>query len=103
MTLTGPGGIGKTRLALQAAAALRDDNFEQIVAGAATLADLLSQSPRVKLIVTSRELLRIAGEHVFPVPPLALPDARRVAAPADVSDNAAVIGERSQPAFGNPD
>jgi hypothetical protein len=23
--------------------------------------------------------------------------------PADVSDNAAVIGERSQPAFGNPD
>ena len=48
------------------------DNFEQVVAGAATLADLLSQSPRVKLIVTSRELLRIAGEHVFPVPPLAL-------------------------------
>ena len=50
------------------------DNFEQIIGGAPTLADLLAQAPHVKLIVTSREPLHIAGEQVFPVPPLALPD-----------------------------
>jgi class 3 adenylate cyclase len=77
ITLTGPGGTGKTRLALEAALelagdfeggahlatlqAIRDpelllvlDNFEQIIAGAGTLAEMLARSPRVKLLVTSR-------------------------------------------------
>ncbi len=151
ITLTGPGGTGKTRLALQAAAelagefedgtylvvlqAIREaelllpsiaqtlgliqsggqtlsahlasrelllvlDNFEQIVDGAGKLAELLAQSPRTKLIVTSREPLRVTGERVFPVPPLALPDLGRVAGFAELSRYASVrlFVERAQSA-----
>jgi predicted ATPase/class 3 adenylate cyclase len=130
LTLTGPGGIGKTRLALQAAAdqidrfedgvylvdlssvrrpdaafaaiaraldstaradeapldvlklELRDrhmllllDNLEQVVDAAEGIVDLLEHCPRLKGLVTSREALRVRGEHLFPVPPMALPDA----------------------------
>ncbi len=155
VTLTGPGGTGKTRLALQAAADLLDDfaggayvvmlqairepdlllptiaqslgvreaagqsltaylapkeillvldNFEQIIGGAPTLADLLAQAPQVRAIVTSREPLHIAGEQVFPVPPLSLPDPRRVGTPDGLSGYASVrlFVERAQsvqPAF----
>jgi len=117
LTLTGPGGTGKTRLATQAAgelawryrdgvwwvplAALRDpglvletaaqvlgakdgliehigaksvlllfDNFEQVTAAAAGLADLLSSCPQLELLVTSREPLHISGEQEYAVPPL---------------------------------
>ena len=129
LTLTGPGGTGKTRLSLamastvsdrfpegvwfvplapvtdadlipSAAAAaigllapgqppmervvnhLRDrtallvlDNFEQVVAGAPLVAELLRSAPRLKVIATSRAPLRITGEQEFPVPPLSLPPA----------------------------
>ncbi len=61
------------------------DNFEQIIGGAGLLAELLAESPRVKVIVTSREALRIAGEHVFPLAPLALPNPRRDRAAADLA------------------
>jgi len=118
LTLTGPGGTGKTRLALQATAEasdsfpdgiwwvplapLRDpklvletaaqvvgskdglaehiadkqllclfDNFEQVVEAGAELADLLAACPNLKLLVTSRERLRVRGEQTYPVPPLA--------------------------------
>jgi predicted ATPase len=117
LTLTGPGGTGKTRLALQAAAEapehypdglfwiplapLRDsrlvletarqvldvkgrldehiadksililfDNFEHVVDAADGLPGLLAACPNLKLLVTSRELLRVPGEQVYPVPPL---------------------------------
>jgi class 3 adenylate cyclase len=128
VTFTGPGGSGKTRLALESAAAslerfgdgvffvalapiddrdlvvptiaaavglreapgrpmrdrllehLRDrssllvlDNFEQIVACAPFVGELLAAAPRVHVLVTSRESLAIAGEQELPVPPLALP------------------------------
>jgi predicted ATPase/DNA-binding CsgD family transcriptional regulator len=132
LTLTGTGGVGKTRLALAIAseveggfpngvcfvslapiqdaalvlptlvqalglqsssrvplellqAALRDhqlllvlDNFEQVAAAAPLLIELLATCSRLKLLVTSREVLHVRGEHVFEVPPLALPDPRHL-------------------------
>lgn len=129
LTLIGPGGVGKTRLALHAAAelapafadgaafvalagvrsphavvpaiaqtlALREgdgqplqaiveaylserqillvlDNFEQLVDAAPLLTDLLGRSPRLKLLITSRIVLRVVGEQRFSVPPLTLPE-----------------------------
>jgi len=127
VTLTGPGGIGKTRLgievahavadsfphgtvfvplatrgadgfmeAVSAAVGLRDlgqqpllemvcehlrhrrmllvlDNFEHMLADARVVAQLLEQSPDVRILVTSRVALRLIGEEEFPVPPLGVP------------------------------
>jgi predicted ATPase/DNA-binding winged helix-turn-helix (wHTH) protein len=136
VTLTGPGGIGKTRLAVQVASglvehfpsgthfvplfALRNpglvastiiqtlglqeiggqppleiirenlqgplhgpmllvlDNFEHLVEAAATVAELLVVGPNLKILVTSRAVLHVYGEHEFPVPPLALPDSQSI-------------------------
>lgn len=50
------------------------DNFEHVVAAAPLLADLIARCPGVKLLVTSRELLHLYGEHDYPVPPLSVPD-----------------------------
>src|SRR3954469_17818876 len=47
------------------------DNFEQLLDAARTVGKLLDGSPSVQVVVTSRAPLRIAAEHVFPVPPLA--------------------------------
>src|SRR5438552_3534134 len=54
------------------------DNFEQVVAAAPSLAELLAACPQVKMLVTSRAVLRIQGEHEFPVPPLAVPDLKQL-------------------------
>ena len=117
LTLTGAGGSGKTRLAVQAAAevvddfehgvwwvplqAVRDparvgaaigsalgareelaghigskrmllvlDNFEQVAEAAPELGELLAACPGLRLLVTSRELLRLAAEREYSVPPL---------------------------------
>jgi predicted ATPase len=117
ITLNGPGGTGKTRLGLQAAAEaaeaypdgvfwvplaqLRDpklvleaaaqalgtkeslvdhvghksllllfDNVEHLMEAAVSLSELLARCPNLRLLVTSRELLRVPGEHAYPVPPL---------------------------------
>jgi predicted ATPase/class 3 adenylate cyclase len=122
VTLAGPGGTGKTRLALEAAgelvsefgagvfwiglAPVRDpglvfdtiaqtlgakqelprhisdkqlllvlDNLEQVVESAVELAALLRDCPNLRLLVTSRERLRVDGEVVYPVPALAEPEA----------------------------
>jgi class 3 adenylate cyclase len=122
VTLSGPGGSGKTRLAIEAAAGLvpefgsgvfwvglaplRDpalvvnaiaetlgaeddlegflatrelllllDNFEQVVDAAPELSALLETCPDVRVLVTSRALLRVDGEVAYPVDPLADPDA----------------------------
>ncbi|HET9224497.1 MAG TPA: tetratricopeptide repeat protein, partial [Roseiflexaceae bacterium] len=61
------------------------DNFEQVVDAAPLLADLLAAAPRLKILITSRAVLHLSGEHAFPVPPLALPDSASLqAASADV-------------------
>jgi predicted ATPase/class 3 adenylate cyclase len=133
LTLSGVGGAGKTRLALQAAADMVDDfghgvffvplaaltdptlvlqtiaqafdvretagrqlkeqlknhlrekqmllvldNFEQVIDAAPLVTDLLSAAPRLKVLVTSREVLRLSGETDYPVPPLSLPDLKRL-------------------------
>ena len=49
------------------------DNFEQIVAAAPLLAELLTHCPGVTAIVTSRERLHVRGEQHIRVAPLALP------------------------------
>jgi predicted ATPase len=46
------------------------DNFEQVVDAAPQLGELLSACPGLRLLVTSRELLRLAAEREYPVPPL---------------------------------
>src|SRR6266704_1078415 len=49
------------------------DNFEQVVPAALDLVELLSACPHLKMLVTSRAVLHIQGEHEFAVPPLAFP------------------------------
>jgi predicted ATPase len=51
------------------------DNFEQVVEAASELGSLLESCPNLRLLVTSRELLRIRGEVEYSVPPLAQPEA----------------------------
>ena len=54
------------------------DNFEQIIAAAPLLSELLSVCPRLKLLITSREALRLRGEQEFLLSPLALPEQLQV-------------------------
>ena len=129
VTLTGPGGVGKSRLMVEAARRLGPgfadgarfvelasvsaadlvaaaiaaglglntsagrliadlesflrprrlllalDNFEQVVDAAPLLAELLEASAGLVVLVTSRTVLRLSGEHEFPVPPLPVPPA----------------------------
>jgi predicted ATPase/DNA-binding CsgD family transcriptional regulator len=130
LTLVGPGGVGKTRLALRIAAdvrrtftggvcfvelpdlhdakllphtvaeslGLRDsatewtpaslvsyladlhlllvlDNCEHLIEPCAALArDIIGATPDIRILATSREALRIAGEQTMAVPPLAVPE-----------------------------
>ncbi len=129
LTLTGAGGSGKTRLAVEATAGLGDefpdgvvlvelapigdpdlvaaaiadrlgvgdrpgrepaealaahlrdrrmlivlDNFEQLLAAAPVLVELLAGAPGVTFVVTSRAPLDISEERIYPVPALELPE-----------------------------
>jgi predicted ATPase/DNA-binding XRE family transcriptional regulator len=130
LTLTGPGGVGKTRLGLEVARQVLDqcadgvcfvalasisepalvpsaiaqalqvkqgagqsvaealvqylrkrqlllvlDNFERLLEAGPPLAQLLAACPRLKVLVTSRVVLHLQGEHNYEVPPLTLPTA----------------------------
>jgi predicted ATPase len=129
LTLTGPGGVGKTRLALEVAAAMSDqfpdgiyvvslaslgdpdlvasaiaetvgaqesggralletlkdflrdqrlllvlDNFEHLIAASSVVADLLDSCAQLRVLVTSRAVLRLSRERIFEVSPLAVPE-----------------------------
>ena len=51
------------------------DNFEQVVEAGPFLLQLLGAAPRLTLVVTSRRVLHLSGEQVFPVQPLPDDDA----------------------------
>jgi predicted ATPase len=48
------------------------DNFEQVLDAAPVIGRIAAACPRLKILVTSREALRVQGEYEQPVPPLAL-------------------------------
>ncbi|HXZ03590.1 MAG TPA: LuxR C-terminal-related transcriptional regulator, partial [Ktedonobacteraceae bacterium] len=50
------------------------DNFEQLIMAASLIEDLLAACPALKIIVTSRAVLRLRPEFEYPVDPLTLPD-----------------------------
>ncbi len=54
------------------------DNFEQVVSAASQVTDLLVACPKLKIVVTSRAVLHVRGEQEFAVPPLAVPDPKRL-------------------------
>ncbi|MEO5952337.1 MAG: tetratricopeptide repeat protein [Chloroflexia bacterium] len=66
------------------------DNFEQVADAAPVVAGLLAGCVRLKIVVTSREVLHLSGEHQFPVPPLSAPDVLHVVSMGEVRDYAAV-------------
>jgi predicted ATPase len=151
VTLTGPGGVGKTRLALEAARnassqfpeaftfvdfavitsaaqvataiakaiGLREvpelssdellttalanrgdlllllDNFEHVIDAAGLVSLLLNAAPRVHILVTSRESLRVRDEIEIVIQPLALPTRH------DAQDAEAVLASPAAALFGD--
>jgi predicted ATPase/DNA-binding SARP family transcriptional activator len=51
------------------------DNFEQVMEAGPAVAELLAQARNLRVLVTSREPLRVAGEHLLPIGPLTERDA----------------------------
>jgi predicted ATPase len=66
------------------------DNFEQVTAGAPLIAELLSACPQLRVLVTSREALRISGEHHYAVAPLTVPPSGRNASVEEAASTEAV-------------
>jgi non-specific serine/threonine protein kinase len=81
------------------------DNAEHLIEAVAALCErLLTACPHLRLLVTSRESLRIRGELSWRVPTLAVPDPRRPGRPEELARFAAVqlFAERAaavQPTF----
>ncbi|TQC37659.1 LuxR family transcriptional regulator, partial [Rhodococcus sp. WS4] len=67
------------------------DNCEHMLEAAADLVDrLLRAAPKLRILATSRQALMIAGEHVYPVPTLPVPDVDVRLAPGSATQFAAV-------------
>jgi predicted ATPase/class 3 adenylate cyclase/Tfp pilus assembly protein PilF len=56
------------------------DNFEQVIPAAPQVSALLKAAPQLKVLATSRTVLRVYGEREYPVPLLTMPDPRRLKA-----------------------
>ena len=52
------------------------DNYEHLAESAPLITTLLAACPRLKVLITSRSVLKLSAEHDVVVPPLALPEAR---------------------------
>jgi predicted ATPase/DNA-binding SARP family transcriptional activator len=87
------------------------DNFEHVLDAAADVADVLRRAPDLKLLVTSTIVLRMPGEVVVPVPPLAADDARTLflrradqagVVPATMRTSEAAIGAICERLEGSP-
>lgn len=57
------------------------DNFEQVLDARQVVVDLLTAAPGLKVLITSRERLDVYGEREYPVPPLEVPDTKRLPPP----------------------
>jgi predicted ATPase/DNA-binding CsgD family transcriptional regulator len=66
------------------------DNFEQVVAAAPQIEHLLSLCPHLTILVTSRAVLHLQAEQLFPVAPLALPNLSKDLAPEGIARSPAV-------------
>jgi predicted ATPase len=67
------------------------DSWEQVLPAVRLLGDLLAACPCVAVLATSREVLRLAGEHVFAVAPLALPAAAGPGSSAEAAGQSAAV------------
>ncbi len=70
------------------------DNFEHLTDGAVLLSHVLSKCPNLKLLVTSRETLKLEEEHVFTLE--GLPFATMPTGNATLSDAVQLFNERAQ-------
>jgi predicted ATPase/DNA-binding CsgD family transcriptional regulator/DNA-binding transcriptional regulator YiaG len=67
------------------------DNCEHLVTVCGELADtLLRACPNLVILATSREPLAVPGEHIWPVPPLSLPELEHLPSAERVAEFAAV-------------
>ncbi|MBS2019709.1 MAG: AAA family ATPase [Deltaproteobacteria bacterium] len=102
--------LGETEIATRLAETLSDlgaallvlDNFEQLAFAAPTVASWLEAAPRLVVVVTSRERLAVAGEHVIELPPLACPAAGAADAAIVASDAVRLFVTRAREAGGEP-
>jgi predicted ATPase/DNA-binding SARP family transcriptional activator len=70
------------------------DNCEHVVAAAAALADqVLAGCPGVRMLVTSREPLRITGEALWPVHPLPVPPTPAEGPDPEAPDHIMIMNE----------
>lgn len=76
------------------------DNFEHLIEGAPVVGELLASAPGLRCLVTSRERLRVYGEHELPLVPLSLPDPAAGTAKEllEASDAARLFFERARAA-----
>ncbi|MEP6896087.1 MAG: tetratricopeptide repeat protein, partial [Chloroflexota bacterium] len=74
------------------------DNFEHVIDASPQLVQLLGNAPQVKALITSREALRISGEHEFAVDPLPVPGQRENGQSEPLIDYAAIqlFAQRAQ-------